>query len=121
MSTSEKREYLKEMFVYLYDAENLEIMQKALDAMSDEDKKWQRRDDARTLARAEEIKADKERYKGAMLGAKEILEEETKRLNGLTKVAGRRSNSSRKYNESANKAEIPFTRSNNPACLGRFY
>ena len=30
-----------------------------------EELKWQRRDDARTLARAEEIKADKERYDGA--------------------------------------------------------
>ena len=91
-------------------------------AMSEDEKKWQRRDDARTLARAEEIKADKERYKGAMIGAKEILEEETKRLNGLTKVAGKKSNSSKKYNESANKAEIPFSnRRSNPACVGRFY
>lgn len=55
-----------------------------------EELKWQRRDDARTLARAEEIKADKERYDGAKIGAKEILAEETARLNGLTKVAGRK-------------------------------
>ena len=55
-----------------------------------EELKWQRRDDARTLARAEEIKADKERYDGAKISAKEILAEETARLNGLTKVAGRR-------------------------------
>lgn len=55
-----------------------------------EEARWQRRDDARTLARAEEIKADKDRYDGAKLGAKEILEEETARLNGLNKVAGRR-------------------------------
>ena len=55
-----------------------------------EELKWQRRDDARTLARAEEIKADKERYDGAKIGAKEILEEETARLNGLNKVAGRK-------------------------------
>ena len=41
-----------------------------------EELKWQRRDDARTLARAEEIKADKERYDGAKIGAKEILDEE---------------------------------------------
>ena len=38
-----------------------------------EELKWQRRDDARTLARAEEIKADKERYDGAKIGAKEIF------------------------------------------------
>ena len=55
-----------------------------------EELKWQRRDDARTLARAEEIKADKERYDGAKIGAKEILAEETARLNGLNKVAGRK-------------------------------
>lgn len=55
-----------------------------------EELKWQRRDDARILARAEEIKADKERYDGAKIGAKEILAEETARLNGLNKVAGRR-------------------------------
>ncbi len=55
-----------------------------------EELKWQRRDDARTLARAEEIKADKERYDGAKIGAKEILDEETARLNVLNKVAGRK-------------------------------
>lgn len=59
-------------------------------ARDPEELKWQRRDDARTLARAEEIKADKERYDGAKIGAKEILAEETARLNGLNKVAGRR-------------------------------
>ena len=52
-----------------------------------EEAKWQRRDDARTLARAEEIKADKERLKNAHIGAKEILEEEAARLKGLSKVA----------------------------------
>ena len=44
--------------------------------VSEEEKKWQRREDARILARAEEIKADKERLKNAHIGAKEILEEE---------------------------------------------
>lgn len=79
---------------------------------SEEDLKWQRRDDARTLARAEEIKADKERFSGAKLGAKEILEEETNRLNGLSKVAG-------KKNVQMNKTEpqqSPFGyRHSNPA------
>lgn len=55
-----------------------------------EEAKWQRRSDAQALARAEEIKADKERYEGAKLGAKEILAEETARLNGLNKIAGRK-------------------------------
>ena len=44
-----------------------------------EELKWQRRDDAHTLARAEEIKADKERYDGAKIGAKEILDVEIAR------------------------------------------
>lgn len=58
--------------------------------VSEEDKKWQRRDDARTLARAEEIKADKERMKGAVLGAREIASEEIARVQGITKIAGMR-------------------------------
>lgn len=63
--------------------------------VSEEEKKWQRRDDARILARAEEIKADKERLKNAHIGAREILEEEAQRLKGLSKVA---------YNPTVDKA-----------------
>lgn len=54
--------------------------------MSEEELRWQRRSDARTLAEAEEIKANKERYEQAKVGAKEILEEEANRLRGLSKV-----------------------------------
>ena len=36
-------------------------------AVDPEEEKWRRRSDARTLAEAEQIKADKERYKGAQL------------------------------------------------------
>lgn len=61
-----------------------------MERMSAEEIKWRARDDARTLARAEEIKADKERMKLAQAGAREILNEESKRLNGLNKVAGRK-------------------------------
>ena len=64
-------------------------------SVSEEEKKWQRREDARILARAEEIKADKERLKNAHIGAKEILEEEAQRLKGLSKVA---------YNPTVDKA-----------------
>ena len=53
-----------------------------------EDLKWKRRNDARTLAEAERIKADKERYKGAIIGAKEIAKEELERVRGIAKVAG---------------------------------
>lgn len=52
-----------------------------------EEAKWRRRSDARTLAEAEQIKADKERYNGAILGAKEIAKEEIERVKGIAKVA----------------------------------
>ena len=61
-----------------------------MERLSAEEIKWRARDDARTLARAEEIKADKERMRLAQAGAREILNEESKRLNGLNKVAGRK-------------------------------
>lgn len=57
-------------------------------AVSDEEARWRRRSDARTLAEAEQIKADKERYQGAVLGAKEIAQEEIERVKGIAKVAG---------------------------------
>lgn len=56
-------------------------------AISAEEAEWRRQDDARTLARAEEIKADKERLAEAHIGAQEILEKEAARLKGLSKVA----------------------------------
>lgn len=71
-----------------------------------EELKWQRRDDARTLARAEEIKADKERYDGAKIGAKEILAEETTRLNGLTKVAGKRPSRTQQQQQEDNQQNM---------------
>lgn len=55
--------------------------------VNEEEKRWQRRCDASTLAEAEQIKADKERYNAAQIGAKEILQEEANRLKGLSKVA----------------------------------
>lgn len=55
--------------------------------MSEEDRRWQRQADARTLANAEQIKADKKRYSEAQKGAKEILQEEARRLEGLSKIA----------------------------------
>lgn len=94
-----------------------------------EEAKWQRRDDARTLARAEEIKADKERLKNAHIGAKEILEEEAARLKGLSKVASNTTvNAAVRQAEKANKEEKqskvqkPFREgrfAKNPATIGR--
>lgn len=55
-------------------------------AISVEEKKWREEDDARTLARAEIIKADKSRHAGAVRGARRLIEEEKKDVTGLNKV-----------------------------------
>ena len=60
-----------------------------MDKASAEDLKWQGRDDAYTLARAEAIKADKKRYANAQKEAKNMVDEREKELNGMRKVAGR--------------------------------
>lgn len=60
------------------------------EAMTAEEKKWQGRDDAYTLSRAEAIKQDKERMANAQKEAKNMLAERDAELNGLRKVAGRR-------------------------------
>ena len=73
--------------------------------MSAEDLKWQGRSDARTLAEANAIKADKARLENAKKEAKSMIAEREKELNGMRKVAGK---SQRKVN---NKPE-PNT--NNP-------
>ena len=53
------------------------------------EKKWKREDDARTLARAEEIKADATRYREAVLESQNMVDEQIKGVRGLAKVAGR--------------------------------
>ena len=57
--------------------------------MSAEDLKWQGRSDARTLAEAEAIKADKARLENAKKEAKSMTAEREKELNGMRKVAGK--------------------------------
>lgn len=57
-------------------------------AVDPEEEKWRRRSDARTLAEAEQIKADKERYKGAALGAREIAQERIDEVKSICHVAG---------------------------------
>ena len=57
--------------------------------MSAEDLKWQGRSDARTLAEAEAIKADKARMENAKKEAKIMIAEREKELNGMRKVAGK--------------------------------
>ena len=100
--------------------------------MNDEEKRWQRRSDARTLAEAEQIKADKERYKGAIVGAREIAQEEIARVQGIAKVAGMKAPQTPKtaeptqcvYGHKVIQTEavaVPFNKRGyqNPATLGR--
>ena len=54
---------------------------------NEREKKWRRMDDARILAKAEEIKADKSRLVEAKIGAREILDEEGVKLDSLGKIA----------------------------------
>lgn len=100
--------------------------------MDAEELKWRRRSDARTLAEAEQIKADEERYKGAILGAKEIAKEEIERVKGIAKVANMQTPKAPKAPENTVTGVAPkqittsatnrFDRSNyrNPATIGRF-
>ena len=50
---------------------------------------WEKRDDAMTLAKAEMIKADKERLADAQEMARKIAKEEIDRVKGIVKVAGK--------------------------------
>jgi hypothetical protein len=51
------------------------------------DAEWQAKDDARTLAEAEEIKMDKERLERAKAAANKILEEKREEAKAMAKVA----------------------------------
>lgn len=90
--------------------------------MSEEEKKWRRRDDARTLAEAEQIKADKERYSAAQVGAKEILKEEADRLKGLSKIATNPTVTKAVRKAEKTEQETQFQRRiiSNPATIGKF-
>lgn len=52
-----------------------------------DEKRWRQEDDARTLARAEEIKKDAARLRGAKAAAKRIVREQNKSVEALKKVA----------------------------------
>lgn len=58
-------------------------------AVDPDELKWRARSDARTLAEAEEIKADKTRMALAQKEAQNILAEEQSRIKGISKVAGK--------------------------------
>lgn len=91
-------------------------------AIDPEEAKWRRRSDARTLAEAEQIKADKERYQGAILGAREIASEEIARVKGIAKVAGLKTPQTPKEADPESTQTPQFDRRGyrNPACIGRF-
>ena len=63
-------------------------MEKDFNSWSEDEKDWRGRDDARTLARAESIKADKNRYNNAKDKAKEMATDSIKEARGMSKVAG---------------------------------
>ena len=52
--------------------------------------KWQREDDARTLARAEEIRADKKRSAGAVKEAGVMAKRADREAAAIRKVAGKK-------------------------------
>ena len=96
-------------------------MSRVVDA---EELRWRRRSDARTLAEAEQIKADKERYQGAIIGAKEIAQEEIARVQGIAKVAGMKTPKTPSNTEPVSKQQetVQFNKRGyrNPATIGRF-
>jgi len=54
------------------------------------DAEWQAEEDARSLARAEEIKADESRLSKAQDAAKVMADEEAEKAKAMRKVAGRK-------------------------------
>ncbi len=62
-------------------------MSKKAKAIASSDEAWRAREDAMTMARADEISKDPKRTKAAGVAAKAMLEEEKARLQGLQKVA----------------------------------
>ena len=80
---------------------------------------WEIREDARTLARAEEIKADRARMKEAQQMAQKMADEDIKRVSGMLKVAGRKP-----PKQSGVAKEVqPFNKRgySNPATLGKLF
>lgn len=81
--------------------------------------KWRRQSDARVLAEAEQIKADKNRYNSAILGAKEIAQEEITRVRGIVKVAKMKTPTAPKCEVPEHNEQKTFRGYNNPACIGK--
>lgn len=64
--------------------------------MSQDEKRWQAEDDARTMARYEEIIADSSRKKAAIAEAKKQASDLNKRASIMNKVASNKSSKSKK-------------------------
>lgn len=60
-------------------------------SQSAQNKKWEREDDARTLARAEEIRTDSRRLKGAVIEAKAMAKKTEKEAMAMKRVASKNS------------------------------
>ncbi len=54
-----------------------------------QEKEWQGQDDARTLARAEEIKSDKKRLSNAIVQATKIAKTAEKEMKNIKKIANK--------------------------------
>lgn len=64
--------------------------------MSQDEKRWQAEDDARTMARYEEIMADSSRKRAAIAEAKKQASDLNKRASIMNKVASNKSSKSKK-------------------------
>lgn len=58
-------------------------------SISPDEARWRAEEDARTLARAEEIKSDPTRVKNASVAAQELLRSREEEISGLRKVASK--------------------------------
>ncbi len=71
--------------------------------LSAQEKKWRQEDDARSLARANEIMENKSRYKGAIDAAKRMAIEEEKKTKAMKKVAARKVTAKKKPKKKSTK------------------
>lgn len=87
-----------------------------MEKISVEELKWRRRNDARTLAEADMIRNDKNRYREAIIGAKEIAKERLDEVKSIVKIAGVdvKNVGDKNYKSFAGKS-----RHDNPATIGK--
>ena len=83
-------------------------MEEKMNSDIDNDREWQSRGDARTLADAEVIKNDPERMESARQAAKKILKERQEEIKGFVKIASK-SSSNRQVKTSQNSKSSKTT------------